>query len=91
MRSKRVGGPLSSLWVFADYTTDLELCPISELEIPEEREWWRDWIRKQMNFISNLQAKEPEKGYQAMRTTNQREAEFRWVYDKASSITCKCK
>nr|CUU99377.1 hypothetical transcript [Hymenolepis microstoma] len=82
VRSRRVGGPLSSLWVFSDYTTDLIVCPTSELENPDEREWWRSWIQEQMTSIANLQAKEPDMGYQAVSTTNQREAEFRWVYDK---------
>ncbi|KAM7536448.1 hypothetical protein Aperf_G00000083261 [Anoplocephala perfoliata] len=83
VRSRRLGGPLASLWVFTDFTTDLELCPIAELETPEEREWWRNWISNQMKNIARLQARHPDKGFQAVSTTNQRDAEFRWVYDKA--------
>lgn len=57
---------------------------MAELETPEEREWWRNWIGHQMENIARLQAKHPDKGFQAVSTTSQREAEFRWVFDKVS-------
>uniref|UniRef100_A0A158RDH8 Polypeptide N-acetylgalactosaminyltransferase n=1 Tax=Hydatigena taeniaeformis TaxID=6205 RepID=A0A158RDH8_HYDTA len=82
VRLRRSGGPIVSLWVFTELITDLELCPPEELEAPLEREWWRDWIAEQMKRIEHLQAKDPEQGFQAVTTTSQRNAHFRWILDK---------
>ena len=84
VRARRAGGPIASLWVFSELITDLVVCPIEELEAPWEREWWRSWMAEQMRRIEALQATNPEQGFQAVSTTSQRNAHFRWVYDKVS-------
>eukprot|EP00108_Taenia_solium_P004930 TsM_000408800 transcript=TsM_000408800 gene=TsM_000408800 len=82
VRLRRSGGPIASLWVFTELIADLEICPPEELEAPWEREWWRDWVAEQMQRIEHLQTEHPEQGFQAVATTSQRNAHFRWVLDK---------
>uniref|UniRef100_A0A5K3ESE1 Polypeptide N-acetylgalactosaminyltransferase n=1 Tax=Mesocestoides corti TaxID=53468 RepID=A0A5K3ESE1_MESCO len=82
VRLRRAGGPLNSVWVFTPHIVDLEICPLEELEEPKQREWWRAWVADQMKRIEQRQISHPEQGFQAVQTTNQRGAHFRWLYDK---------